>query len=194
MSVRLYLPRNLAGLAQLAGANSGRTALHAVRVRDPGGGLYRAEATDGRLLAIVQGPIPVAAYLALDETPDGGGAEALVARDDWRRALQLGDRRRPVGLAADAEGGLILAAGDQSLTVRACDGRYPDTDAVLPRHGPLVAVRLNPTLLGGLLKLAATLNPDGGVDLLFFGPGKPLGLMTRNDSGQTFDALLMPLV
>jgi hypothetical protein len=31
------------------------------------------------------------------------------------------------------------------------------------------------------------------VDLLFFGPNKPLGLMTRNDAGQTFDALLMPL-
>jgi hypothetical protein len=190
--MRLYLPRNLAGLAQLAGGNAGRTALHAVRVRDPGGGLYRAEATDGRLLAVVQGTVPRACYPALDEAADSG-AEALVARDDWRRAFQLGDRRRPVGLAADPEGGLILAAGDQALTVRACDGRFPDTDAVLPRHGSLVAVRLNPTLLGGLLKLAATLNPDGGVDLLFFGPGKPLGLMTRNDSGQTFDALLMPL-
>jgi hypothetical protein len=190
--MRLYLPRNLAGLAQLAGANSGRTALHAVRIRDPGGGLYRAEVTDGRLLVVVQGAVPRACYPALDEAP-GGGAEALVARDDWRRAFQLGDRRRPVGLAVDAEGGLILATGDQALTVRACDGRYPDTDAVLPQHGPLVAMRLNPTLLGGLLKLAATLNPDGGVDLLFFGPGKPLGLMTRNDSGQTFDALLMPL-
>jgi hypothetical protein len=192
MTMRLYLPRNLAGLAQLAGRNSGRTALHAVRVRDPGGGLYRTEVTDGRLLAVVQGPMPIAAYSALDEAPDGP-AEALVARDDWRRAFQLGDRRRPVGLAADAEGGLILAAGDQALTARACDGRFPDTDAVLPRHGPLVAVRLNPTLLGGLLKLAASLNPDGGVDVLFFGPGKPLSLMTRNESGQTFDALLMPL-
>jgi hypothetical protein len=191
--MRLYLPRNLAGLAQLAGSNSGRTALHAVRVRDPGGGLYRAEVTDGRLLAVVQGAVPRACYPALDEAPDGP-AEALVGRDDWRRAFQLGDRRRPVGLAADAEGGLILAARDQALTVRACDGRYPDVDAVLPRYGPLMAVRLNPTLLGGLLKLAAVINPDGGVDLLFFGPGKPLGLMTRNDEGQTLDCLLMPLV
>jgi hypothetical protein len=191
--MRLYLPHNLAGLAQLAGGNSGRTALHAVRVRNPGGGLYRAEATDGRLLAVVQGPVPVAAYPALDEAPDSGAADALVAKDDWRRAFGLGDRRRPVGLAADAEGGLTLAAGDQALTARACQSRYPDTDAMLPRHGPLVAVRLNPTLLGGLLKLAATLNPDGSVDLLFFGAGKPLGLVTRNDEGQTLDCLLMPL-
>jgi hypothetical protein len=193
MTMRLYLPRNLAGLAQLAGGNSGRTALHAVRVRDPGGGLYRAEATDSRLLAIVQGPIPHASYPALDEAPESGAAEALVAKDDWRRAFGLGDRRRPVGLAADATGGLILAAGDQALTARGCEGRYPDVDAVLPRHGPLVAVRLSPSLLGGLLKLAAVIIPDGGVDLLFFGPGKPLGLITRNDSGQTLDCLLMPL-
>jgi hypothetical protein len=193
MTMRLYLPRNLAGLAQLVGDNSGRTALHAVRVRDPGGGRYRAEATDGRLIAVVQGPIPVAAYPALDEAHDAGGAEALVAKDDWKRAFGLGDRRRPVGLAADPEGGLTLAVGDQALTARACDGRYPDVDAVLPRHGPLVAVRLDPSLLGGLLKLAAVIKPDGGVDLLFFGPGKPLGLMTRNDSGQTLDCLLMPL-
>jgi hypothetical protein len=147
MTMRLYLPRNLAGLGQLAGGNSGRTALHTVRVRDPGGGLYRAEATDGRLLAIVQGPVPHASYPSLDEAPDGGGAEALVAKDDWGRAFGLGDRRRPVGLAADPEGGLTLAAGDQALTARSCDGRYPDTDAVLPMHGPLVAVRLDPALL-----------------------------------------------
>src|SRR5262249_47574803 len=145
------------------------------RVRDPGGGLYRAEATDSRLLAVVQGPVPHASYPALGEAADGGGAEALVAKDDWRRAFGLGDRRRPVGLAADAGGGLTLPVGARALTARSCDGRYPDVDAVLPRHGPLVAVRLNPTLLGGLLKLAAVINPDGGVDLLFFGPGKPLG-------------------
>src|SRR5262249_53352745 len=108
-------------------------------------------------------------------------------------ACGLGAGRGPVGLAANPEGGLTLAAGDQALTARACDGRYPDVDAVLPRHGPLVAVRLDPALLESLLKLAAVIKPDGGVDLLFFGPGKPLGLIARNDAGQTLDCLLMPL-
>ena len=64
---------------------------------------------------------------------------------------------------------------------------------MLPRHGPLVAVRLDPQLLGALLGVAAAVNPGGGVDLLYYGPGKPLGLMTRSDDGHAFDGLLMPL-
>ena len=56
-----------------------------------------------------------------------------------------------------------------------------------------MAVRLDPQLLGALLKVAAAVNPDGGVDLLYYGPGKPLGLMARSDDGHAFDGLLMPL-
>jgi DNA polymerase III sliding clamp (beta) subunit (PCNA family) len=189
--VPLYLPRNLAALATVAARDCGRYSLAAVRVKDPGGGLYRAEATDGKVLAIVQGPAPEACYPALEERPDGD-AEVLIPRDDWQKAFRLGDRHRPVGLAAWG-GEITLAVGDQALTTRPVDGRYPDVDQILPRHGALLAVRLDPGLLAELLKVATAVNPGGGVDLLFYGRGKPLGLMTRSNGGQTFDALIMPL-
>jgi hypothetical protein len=191
-TVLLYLPRNLACLAALAARDSARYGLQAVRVRDPGGGLYRAEATDGRLLAVLRGPVPDADYPALDGHDPGEGAEVLVGRDDWLRAFRLGDKARPVGLAASG-GELVLAVGDQALTAQPAEGRYPDVDQVLPRHGPLLSVRLDPVLLGALLRAAAAVNP-GGVDLLYYGPGKPLGLMTCTADGHAFDGLLMPLV
>ena len=188
----LYLPRNLACLGALPTRDASRFTLQAVRVRDPGGGLYRAQATDGRLLAILRGPVPDADYPPLTGRDPGEGTEVLVSRDDWQRAFRLGDKARPVGLAASA-GELVLAVGDQALTVQPAEGRYPDVDQVLPRHGPLVAVRLDPVLLGALLRAAAAVNPGGGIDLLYYGPGKPLGLMTRTDDGHAFDGLLMPL-
>src|SRR5262249_13763348 len=61
------------------------------------------------------------------------------------------------------------------------------------QQGPLVAVRLDPALLIPLLKAAAALGPENGVELLYNGRGKPLGLRTRNAGGQAFDGLLMPL-
>ena len=189
----LYLPRTLACLAALPTRDASRYALQAVRVRDPGGGLYRAEATDGRLLAVLRGPAPHADYPPLTGRDRGDGSEVLVARYDWHRAFRLGDKARPVGLAASG-GELVLAVGDQALTVQPAEGRYPDVDQVLPRHGPLVAVRLDPVLLGALLKVAAAVNPGGGVDLLYYGPGKPVGLMTHSDDGHAFDGLLMPLM
>ena len=188
----VYLPRNLAGMVALASRSQGRYLTGSIRVRDPGNGLYRAEATDGRILAIVQGPIPEADYPALQ----GGGegtAEMLVPRDAWVQAFKLGDKRRPVGISADADH-ITLAVGDQSVQVPSPEeGRFPDVDGVIPQHGPLVAVRVKPELLIELLKLAGAISPEQGVSLLYFGKGKPLGLSTGNDQGQTFDALLMPL-
>ena len=49
-----YLHRNLAALADLTGRGRGRFAVDGIRVRDSGTGLYQAEATNGKALAIVQ--------------------------------------------------------------------------------------------------------------------------------------------
>src|SRR5262249_45920306 len=119
------------------GCEQSRYALAVVRIRDPGSGSYRAEATDGKALAIVQGlNAPDACYPLLEELPDSP-PELLVSRDTWLQGFKLGDRKRPVGIGA-GEGGIVLAVGDQSVTAPPADGRYPDVDSVLPKHGPLV--------------------------------------------------------
>jgi hypothetical protein len=60
-----YLHRGLAALADLTGRGQDRFAVDAIRVRDSVTGLYRAEATNGRLLAICQGTEADADYPAL---------------------------------------------------------------------------------------------------------------------------------
>ena len=82
--------------------------------------------------------------------------------------------------------------GYQSLTASLVDGRYPDVESVIPMHGPLVSVRVNPALLAELLKLAMAIEPVG-ITLLYYGKDEPIGLLTSNEQGQTFDAILMPL-
>jgi hypothetical protein len=70
---------------------------------------------------------------------------------------------------------------------------------VLPATGPLVRIRVNSKALARLLEVAsafaeaAAMEPPA-VDILFYGRDKPLGIVGKNHHGQTFDALLMPLV
>jgi hypothetical protein len=142
------------------------------------------------VLGIVQGPVPDAAYPALGDA-DEGTPSVLIPADAWGKAFKLGDKSRPVGVGI-VEKALVLAVGDQSLTTPEVEGRYPEISAVLPKTGPLVSVRVTPALLIALLKVAETINPEGAT-LHFYRKGHPLGLSTRNDSGQTFDGLLMPL-
>ncbi len=73
------------------------------------------------------------------------------------------------------------------------EGRFPEFSFVLPRKPALLAVRVDPTLLAGLLLAAAALDPVGGVALLFYGREQPLGIVGHNDAGQFFDALISPL-
>jgi hypothetical protein len=68
-------------------------------------------------------------------------------------------------------------------------------DQVLPRTLPLVRFTVNPELLAGLAQLAHAIDPEGNrVEILYYGPDRPIGLMARNDEQQqTLDCLLMPL-
>jgi hypothetical protein len=193
----VYLPRNLAALTTLACRHEHPrfAATQGIRVLDQRNGLYRAEVTDGRRAAIIQGPIPDGGAAVLDDPVDGVG-EVLVPAADWKEAFRLkGDHRR-IGLATNDAGGLTFATDTQTLHAIPLAGRFPDINAVLPKAGPLVAVRVDPVLLAGLLQVAGAVTGEegGGVTLLFFGKDKPLGLSTRNGDGQAFDALLVPLV
>ena len=133
---------------------------------------------------------------ALEDAP-GGAFDVLVPADRWRAAFRQLPKGASLGLSAGA-GVVTLALPESTACCPVLEGRWPDVDAVLPKAGPLVRVRLNPRLLARLLELAAACG-DGdapeapAVDLLWYGRGRPLGLMCKNREGQTFDALLMPL-
>jgi DNA polymerase III sliding clamp (beta) subunit (PCNA family) len=187
----VFLPKNLAHLANVAARDSARFAVNALRVHDLGrGSEYRVEATDGKRLAVVRGPCPQAQYPAL---PDGADTpDVLVPVADWKSAFRLGGKQRPVGLAAEGPT-FTLAVGDQSLTGSAPEGRFPDFDVVLPRTPAPIAFTVDLQLLIGLLQAAAALEPAGGVKVLFWSPAKPVGLTAKTAQGQFFDGLLMPL-
>ena len=191
----LYLPRNLAALARVAERPdcNARYAVDAIRVLDPGDGTYRLEATDGKRLAIVRGQSADACYPALEATPDGA-REVLIPAADWAQAFRMGPKGQPVGLAA-GDGVFTFAVGTQAFTGTPPQGRYPDVEAVLPQGPPVVRFRLHPGLLAGLSDLASALGlPEGNsVEILYYGQGKPVGLIGHNDRGQFLDCLVMPL-
>jgi DNA polymerase III sliding clamp (beta) subunit (PCNA family) len=186
----VFLPKNLAALANVAARDPSRFAVNALRVLDLGGA-YRVEATDGKKLAVVRGPCKEESYPALD-VAFHGAAEVLVPVADWKAAHRLGGKERPVAFATDGTT-FQLAVGNQSITGSAPDDRFPDFAAVLPRRPATVSFRVNPGLLVELLRAAAALEPVNGVGVLYYGPDKPVGLIAHNDAGQFFDGLLMPL-
>src|SRR5262245_59166889 len=178
----LYLPPNLAALAKVAGA-SPRLALHGLRVVDLGGA-YRVEASDGRRLAVAQGQSTDRGYPpldAVDEAPDHG--PVLVPTDSWRAAFRLVDKHHPeVALAVGADG-ICFAGPSASQQLAPAEGPYPDVNTVLPTALPLVQVAVNAQLLAELLGVAAAFADAGNshrTELLYFGPGKSLGVSTRN--------------
>jgi hypothetical protein len=184
----LSLPKALGALALLAPRLTGRCP-PAVRVLDPGDGTFRAEVTDGRRLLICRGPsVP-------GDAPGGPGpaSDLLIPAADWRAGFRLaGKRERAVALAAEGEE-FVLSVGGKAVRGRQHDGRFPPTDAALPRRPGLLTVRVNPQLLAELLQVAAAINPDSGTSLVWYGKDQPLGLVCQTGEGVFLDALIMPL-
>jgi DNA polymerase III sliding clamp (beta) subunit (PCNA family) len=190
----LFLPKNVAALAQIAATEATRYTLACVRVIACPGGWYRLEATDGRRLAIVQGPSkePRVPLPGLDFAPNGQ-SEVLIPVQDWKAAFKQAGKNDVIGLVAGAEL-VTLATARTTTTCQPGEGRFPAVDQVLPRTPPLVRFLVNPLLLASLCQLAHTIDPEGNrLEVLYYGDGKPLGLMARNNDDQTLDCLLMPL-
>jgi hypothetical protein len=193
----LFIPKNLLRLAELCAPEGGRYTMSGVRVIDLQDGRYRLEATDGKRLAIVHGQSQAPKAGASDtfaalEAVANSGTEAIVSAADWKTALKMGSKRVDrVGLVINADA-ITLACGEQVLKARPVEGRWPDVGMVLPRTPPLVRFTISPGVLAGLLDVAEALQSEG-VTLLYYGPGRPIGLMGKNGEGQFFDALLMPL-
>jgi hypothetical protein len=198
----LYLPRNVAPLSKVvARAEHYRygATCHIHVVAHPNG-LYRAEATDGRRLAVVQGPFDASAepydWLPADWNAEDG--EAFVPRDSWDEAFKLPDslrKGRPIGLTTTEGGAVVLGCEGSKIGLPPNEiGRWPNVSQVLPKRPASVVIRFDPTMLLDILKLAAALHSDSPwVELLYFGKDVPFGIVTANDSGQSLDALVVPL-
>jgi hypothetical protein len=101
---------------------------------------------------------------------------------------------KEVGLAL-APNEFLIAAGAQTFRGLALDGRYPDTDSVIPAAGAVFHVQVDAKYLIDLLSVAAAFAPDPAhpsVRLLFWSPKTPIGVLA-GAGGVFFDGLLMPL-
>jgi DNA polymerase III sliding clamp (beta) subunit (PCNA family) len=201
----LLLPPNMAHVGKCAAKDGARYAMTAVRLNAMPNG-YRAEATNGRILARVDGvhkdaPEDYPTFPALAAAPNSG-TSALVPLDSWADAFKLPAKRGHDRLKCVAT---IIGANEvtfggtdlercRTLNTRLVDGRWPDTDAVLPQDAPSATITLNADLLVELLRVASEFSPDGEgrVTLEVHAGNKPAVIRTSNGS-QQFTGLIMPL-
>jgi hypothetical protein len=201
----LFLPRNLAAVAKVAARDGSRFAMQTVRVADPGDGTFRVEATDGKMLMIARGPCEADPEFPLPDgfTPVGLG-EALLGAGDWQELLRIesGESGRgprglapvPVVLARDTEGKTlgVKFMGQRWLTP--AEGRFPDTDQVMPKGRGLVWFKVGAKALVDLLQAARSVaGADAQVEVHWYGNGNPIGLACEGPGGLVVDMLLMPL-
>jgi hypothetical protein len=195
------LPRNLAKLSQACSTESARYgATTGIRVKATSDGLYRLEVTNGRILAVVQGPLEPEPLAVNGFALEPG--EVMVPKETWDKAFKVKPPRncRPIfalpHLGSDGKAVEILAC-DTTLKAEAVEGRFPDVDNVLPGVPPVARFCVDPWLFIDLLKVAAdvmTNDESKRVEVLFWGFDKPVGVCARNSEGQTFDGLIVPLV
>lgn len=193
------LPRNLAALCKVAGKehNDRFNAMSCVQLLDQGDGLYRAEATNGRIAAIIAGPFDYfdsPGEFSPWPTADAA-ANVLMPADHFAKALSgiKPDKGQPDTVMLATKDGQVAVYGHGSnRTFLRWNGRFPNIDLVLPRRLPLVRVRVDPGLLITLLQVAKAVN-EAAVELLYYSPVKPIGLIASNENGQAFDGLIVPL-
>ncbi len=195
----IFLPKSAAPLAALAAGSDTRYSLSCVRLRELADAHFRLEATDGRVLGILRGPSsPTAADRVAGESlpePDTLALEALLPGRGLLGALRglKGEARLAVRLARPQA---LLASGGCLTRLDCLDGRFPDTDGVLPQRPAPVSFRVDADLLVRLLKAAGAVAEAGdcaGVEVLYWGRDMPIGVTARGAAGLAFDGLIMPL-
>lgn len=198
----LLFPKNLGLLAGIAGDQT-RYSMAGIRVMEFQDGFYRLEVTDGKMLGIIRGPSSATPrevemiQTQLVGAPNGAIA-GIIPAEFWAKMFKLVQKRGHLGLVL-GENQATFGTVDTKAETPLLEGRFPNVDLVLPRTPPLIRFVVNPDLLTQLLALAGAVcsagerDPSRRVEFLFYKPGAPIGLMSRNDQGQTLDALLMPL-
>lgn len=193
----LHLPGAAGALANIVSKDAARFSFGCVRCVDPEDGTYRLEATDGRRLAVLRGP-------CLTPGPEQDGGECLVLAGNWLDAFRQAGEKGVTLEGPDENRFVALTNPQTGVCVRSVpqDGRWPDTGAVIPKGAPLGRAVVNAQYLKELCELALRLCPGDPqsadktcrLTLLFFGPGRALGLTAEGGQGQALDMLLMPLV
>jgi hypothetical protein len=74
------------------------------------------------------------------------------------------------------------------------EGRFPDTDQVMPRGRGLVRFKVDAKALVDLLQAARSVaGAEAQVEVHWYGNGRPIGLACEGPGGLVVDMLLMPL-
>jgi DNA polymerase III sliding clamp (beta) subunit (PCNA family) len=199
----ILLPANLASVTKCcADTRYVLAAVHVVATEDG----YRVEATDARRLARVDGtnagdPEKFPEIPALTTAPNGA-SEALIpakifakackdvntrlAGPEERRALAVRLGKDVSTLATiDEDGGSLVRQP------RNVEGRFPDTDRVMPTDKPLASIMVDATLLAELLQVAAQFADGGHVTIDLFGKGP--ARITGQNTSQKFTGLMAPV-
>jgi hypothetical protein len=99
-----------------------------------------------------------------------------------------------VVLARDVEGKTLGVKFMGQRWLNPAEGRFPDTDQVMPKGQGLVRFRVGAKLLIDLLQAARDVaGPEVGVEFHWYGNGRPIALACEGDGGLVLDMLLMPL-
>lgn len=194
----LNLHRNLKELASLTAdyEHVRFDATTGVRLLDLDNGLYRAEATDGRVLGIVQGPSDPTACPFPD--PLDGVRELVIGSNDWTKAFALDKNAKTIAAISDGKRAVQFCSLTQTLRGQPVEGRYPEVNRVIPTGTPLFTVKVNILYFMRILKVCAAFCEEGckSVDMHYYGSkAGVIGFSCRNaEHGQTLDALLVPLI
>lgn len=194
----LMLPPNLASLAKLAAKDDTRFTMTAVELAEFADG-YRVTATDGRRVAIVEGPggglAPMVPAMN-DAVAAGLEDKALVPAADFARLLKSASKlKRPAesfAYVALSKHAAHFSVGPALEQVPVVDGRFPNWRDL--KVGSVFTVKVSARLLAELLLVAAEFGLDGGdaVTLHFGRSESPFAITTEN-AEQRFQSLIMPL-
>jgi hypothetical protein len=190
----LKLPLVLVELARLVRKVAGRYSLGNVKLQETLEG-FRAEATDGRRLAVVTGPGVEADVIPILLGAPNGASEALVPAEDWKKAFRL-SKDKPIHCVMGPTV-TTFASGGQTLRATNGDGHWPNIDEVLPKTPPVCEIIIDAHLFADLIDVAGAFSPldhkipNGSVTLRYWSPDQPMLLATNNGS-EFFTGLIMP--
>lgn len=176
----LRLPQCAGLIASAASNDKHRYAIGNVRV-SARNGIWRVDATDGRILAVLRG-----------ETEDVAAQEPfLIPAKEFKEGCKgKGD----IEITLSEDGVIEMRSGSKIQTALQGEGRFPPVDDVLPRSGPVISVAIDPAILVRLLQaaMAGTDDETRRVNLHIYAPDKPIGITARTEK-VCFDGVIMPL-